>query len=507
MRVFQTALIFLVLSIFSPCYAENPPLFEATLKIEIGEDLGQGLGTLFEAIDEHGRVILGAGLNDIHSTYVRDNNRILDFYYRGMNTQRTFQRLTKPFSDECNGSRLILDGDHLLTYFREGNPINLSQVQNDGTIKPYEGISKADQEAFSGIQYVNNHRLVFHPYRVTCDGKEVYRTDKGSLYYYVKGKLFVYQGGEPGTLLVYKWNPSVDAAVTGEPEKFEASGYLFIYGTSGDEVVLVTNIGCIYSYKDGHLTQLRDTDGQSWQGYSWTAWYDHHVIGHYPTGSLMEYADGKVDLFEPAIPVPPGASSAAREAQTLTIYGGDLYAGVWPWGELWRLDSDTHAWEFVQRVFDKPEISQDTAPYEVEMKDKPDVINYWGQRIMNLVGTSDGLYISTMNKQGKPYNPKTHDFMTPEIISQYGMLHKMSGVVQVSKQLEWKPVTELRFTYDPGCIRIYQDGKLLEEKNLSEEAGLEGRTVSALHVGKGVYGPFAGKVLSSSAMANGKQLN
>ena len=87
------------------------------------------------------------------------------------------------------------------------------------------------------------------------------------------------------------------------------------------------------------------------------------------------------------------------------------------------------------------------------------------------------------------------------------MLHKMSGVVQVSKQLEWKPVTELRFTYDPGCIRIYQDGKLLEEKNLSEEAGLEGRTVSALHIGKGVYGPFVGKVLSSSAMTNGKQLN
>lgn len=507
MRIFRAVSLIAFLLSSSLSYSENPPLFEATFKVELGEDLGQGLGTLFEALDENGKVILGAGLNDIHSTYVRDNNRILDFYYRGKQIQRTFQRLLTPFGSKNNGSRLIRDGESLLTYFREGNPVALAAVQVDGTTQPCLGIPREQQAAFSGLQYVNNQRLVFHPYYVTYNSKEIFRSERSCLFYYVKGKLFAFQGGDPSLLLVYNWNPSVDATVKGEPEKFEASGDLFIYGTYGDEVLLITNIGCIYSYKEGKLTQIRDTDGKSWQGYSLTAWYDHHLIGHYPTGSLMEYANGKVDLFEPAIPIPPGASSAAREAQTLDIYGGDLYAGVWPWGELWRLDSDSHQWEFVKRVFEIPEISEDQAPYQNQMQGKPDAFNYWGQRIMNLVGTSDGLFISTMNKQGKPYLPDIHDFLSPEIVSQYGAIHKMSGVVQVSHQLPWKTVTELRFTYSNDSIRIYQDGNLLEERNLPGNTGLEGRTVKSLRSGKGVYGPFGGKILSSEVKSQGQRID
>jgi hypothetical protein len=506
MREFLT--VFLISICFSlyPGHSDSSSLFDATIKLEIGEDLGQGLGSLFEVLDKEGKVILGAGFNDIHSTYLRDNNRILDFYYRGKDVKRIFERLLKPFSHEYNGSRLLLDGDNLLTYFREGNPVSLTSIRSDGTAQPYTGISKEDQDAFYGLQYVNNRRMVFHSYHVTYDGQEIFRSDHACLFYYVKGRLFVFQNGAPSLLLVYRWNPSVDPRLTGDPERFEASGDLFIYGTCGNEVLLVTNNGSIYSYKDGQLAHIRETDGKSWQGYSLTAWYDHHLIGHYPTGSLMDYADGKVEPFDPVLPVPPGVSSAAREAQTLTIYGGDLYAGVWPWGELWRLDSDTKEWEFIRRVFEIPVTDMETAPYQELMKGKPDAINYWGQRIMNLAGTTEGLYISTMNKQGKPFLPEIHDFLTPEIVQQYGSIHRMSGVSQVSRQFVWKPVTEFRFVYDAEGIRMYQDGELLKSKDIPAELGFEGRAAHSLRIGNGVYGPFGGKILSTTAHTMGNRI-
>lgn len=504
MRVLPAVLIVAICFPWYPVHSDQPPFFEATFQLEIGDDLGQGLGSLFEVLDPDGKVVLGAGFNDIHSTYLRDNNRILDFYYRGKEVKRTFDRVLKPFSNQYNGSRLLLDGDNLITYFREGNPVSLCSIRGDGI--PYTGISKEDQEGFYGLQYVNNRRMVFHSYYISYDGQEIFRSDRACLFYYVNGKMFVYQNGTPSLLLVYNWNPSVDTHVTGEPERFEASGDLFIYGTCRNEVLLVTNNGSIYSYKDGQLAQIRETDGKSWQGYSLTAWYNHHLIGHYPTGSLMEYKDGQVSPFNPVLPVPSGVSSAAREAQTLTIYGGDLYAGVWPWGELWRLDSDTKEWEFIRRVFDIPQIGVETAPYQEQMKGKPDAINYWGQRIMNLVGTTEGLYISTMNKQGKPYVPDVHDFLTPEIVQQYGSIHRMSGVTQVSRQFVWKPVTEFRFVYDEKGIHMYQDGNLLQQKAFPAPYGLEGRTAHSLRVGNGVYGPFRGKILSTRADSMGKRI-
>jgi hypothetical protein len=52
-----------------------------------------------------------------------------------------------------------------------------------------------------------------------------------------------------------------------------------------------------------------------------------------------------------------GVADWSREAQTTTIYRGDLYAGVWPWGELWRLDTVTKKWRLAQRMFSYPQLT------------------------------------------------------------------------------------------------------------------------------------------------------
>jgi hypothetical protein len=256
----------------------------------------------------------------------------------------------------------------------------------------------------------------------------------------------------------------------------------------------------------GSKKNLRATDGKSWQAYSVTRWYDDILIGQYPTGSLFTYNNEGLKPFEPPLPVPENASPSAREAQTIAIYGGDLYVGVWPWGELWRLDGNTEEWKFVDRVFHSPEVSKVEAPYIGEMEGKEGDSNYWGQRISSLVPFNDALYIGTLNKQGKPFVPESHQFLSPEVVEQYGMVHRMTGVAHAARQFEWKPVTELRFVYDHEGLKVYQDGELLVSREVSEPTGLEGRQAREIRTGMGIYGPFAGKIVSHESQSSRKKL-
>lgn len=467
--------------------------FDQTFKVTLGKDIGQRLGSVFEAVDADGNVLLGAGFNDIHSTYLRDNNRVLDFFFKAKEYKSEIRKIAKPFGPEHNASRLIIDGDRLLVFFRDANPVNLQVLEGDAFV-PETELSEAEKGRFCGVQYVNNKRMVFGVNQAWYGGFEIFNTTRPAKHYYCNGKFFAFHLDEPRELHVYKWDPESEPVVSGTPEKFPVDGYLFVFGTYGDEVMVFTNNGCVYSYLDGELRTIRLTDGKSWQAYSTSNWFDRFLIGQYPTGSLFDYADLKMELFDPKVPMAPGAADKAREAQTFTIYGGDLYVGVWPWGELWRLDSNTKQWDYTGRAFEQPPINEEDVAFQDQMKGKPGDYNLWGQRIMNLVGTSDGLHISTMSKRGDAYK-EDYNFIPEEVVGQYGMIHRLVGVAQASRQIVWKPETTLRFVYDAKGLSVYQDGELFATKALETSAGLEGRKIAQVRAGKGIYGEFTGSVV------------
>ena len=68
------------------------------LKFQPGTDLGQSLGTLFELKDADGKVVLGAGFDDAHSTYMRDNNRQMVFYYKSPAPEATVSAMVLGFA-------------------------------------------------------------------------------------------------------------------------------------------------------------------------------------------------------------------------------------------------------------------------------------------------------------------------------------------------------------------------------------------------------------------------
>jgi hypothetical protein len=117
-------------------------------------------------------------------------------------------------------------------------------------------------------------------------------------------------------------------------------------------------------------TSLRDPDGKSFQVYSALNYYDRLLLGHYPSGCVYEFDGQNIRLQAGWPPRLPGVSGSAREAQTTTIYRGDLYIGVWPWAEIWRYDRDADHWHSMGRAFTGPALT-DTVTHPYEQKSSP----------------------------------------------------------------------------------------------------------------------------------------
>lgn len=480
-------------------YSERPftpggPTIDIALRFEPGVDGGQGMGSLFELRNTKGQVVLGAGFDDAHSTYMRDNNRQIIFYYRAPEPTTTIVSLRKPFGPENNGTRLQVDGGELVAFFRYGSPVQLQTPVDGGGWSPVTAPWTADAAGYCGTQWVNNKRMIFQNDSILYDGAAIYTAERsGGRYFYDHGVMFIYHH-DPDQLFVVPWKPGETISLDGA-EVHDLVGVVFTWGMYNGEFLLTTNVGEFYSYRDGNLTRIRATDGTSWQGYSMLRHYDKVLIGQYPTGSLYQYDENGLKPFDPPIPVPEGVSKYAREAQTLAIYGGYLYAGVWPWGELWRFDHEANSWSLAGRMFARTALTaEDQEPYARAMKDKPAPYNYWGQRITSLTNFQNSLYIATMNKQGGPWLPEVHDFLDEATVAEYGAVHKLTAPAQIAAPFTWKERTELGFHVEAGDLILYQGTAELGRCGLPSMSPLDETSEDQLAVGNGIYGPARGKI-------------
>lgn len=471
-----------------------PPKTSIMLNFQPGTDLGQSLGTLFELKDADGKVVLGAGFDDAHSTYMRDNNRQLVFYYKSPTPETTVTPIGKPFDAETNAARLQVDGDTLVAVGNYGRRAPYLTPDGDGSWKPIEAEWAAQAETYGGVQFVNNGRLIFENERIMYDGETIYTSTLGAgRYYYANGQMVICHV-KPDMLYVAPWKPG-ETIVLENAKSFPIVGSVFTLGNYDGEILITTNVGEFYSFRDGELTTHRVTDGKSWQGYSMTRFYDKVLIGQYPTGSLFQYDKDGLKPFEPALPVPEGVSANAREAQTLAIYGGYLYVGVWPWGELWRFDHEAKTWTLVTRVFTQPELSiEDQEPYARAMKDKPPAYNAWGQRIVSLTNFEDALYIATMNKGGTPWIPEVQAVVPESAVAEYGRVHKLTVPGQVAVPFKWKEETELRLSIVDSQLVVLQDGVRVGSTRIRRESAPGIFNEQNITLANGIYGPSAGKV-------------
>ena len=98
------------------------------------------------------------------------------------------------------------------------------------------------------------------------------------------------------------------------------------------EIIQSSNLGGVYAFDGAAWRIIRQSlKGVSHQLYSMLNWHDRMLIGHYPTGNLLEYVTKGTQLrhLENWPPVLPGVSTEVREAQTPLLLNYHTDGAAW----------------------------------------------------------------------------------------------------------------------------------------------------------------------------------
>ena len=162
-----------------PMAAETPG-WTVRLTVDLGKDVGQNFGSLFEAASPDGNSAAGAGFLGAYNSYYRANRHTLHFYVkppRGCNTVQVTS-FPRP-SGSCH--HYVFDvGGVVYATDRSGKTPVLRWDEGAGIW------TATDPPQPPGF-LVGSHRLECYPNRVTVDGRDAFRFDSAhgaaGLYY------------------------------------------------------------------------------------------------------------------------------------------------------------------------------------------------------------------------------------------------------------------------------------------------------------------------------------
>lgn len=496
-------------------HAEEIGATTIRVSIDRGQDIGQSFGSLFEVKTADGSLVIGAGFQNAYNTRYRADRHAVQFFTRPASGRRelTVEELPRP-TDNLTGSYLFgRDGTVYSTY---------------GGLKSWdpktESWTPADSPGGTGESMrLGNGTLGFGDSRVTWNGFTILEPpSEGTyqLFYYANGHLCFYHVNRKGRpYRLYKddedgfsrlhacaWTPDqqrIDLASAVTLRLPVVGETTFAWGQLRGQIVTGSNIGGFYIFENGVWKMLLEPKlGVSYQLYSTLTFHDRLLMGQYPTGRVFSYDGKAIADQEGWPPVLDGVSDRAREAQTTTIYGGDLIVGVWPWGEVWRYNKDGDAWSFMRRMFDHPKLASDIVhPYDVENHDNSPR-NLWGQRVTSLVPNGPHLFISTSAKAPYEWAPDRYPFLAPDRWKSYGKVYRLTIPGHLSASTRWTDgPTTLEFTIDDRQIAIRQDGHVLATGQLSRSlASLASKATKLANVtwGSGIFGSHGCKSLKGA---------
>lgn len=462
-----------------------------TISLNLNKDIGQNLGTIF-SISKNGKNFAGAGFVESSSTSTKQNNRLINFYVKeneNINTQKVNKNdYTNPYS------RLFSTGKEILVF---DQPIERDTISNIGVYNnTSQSFIKTNHE-FNKLIYINNKKLAFFANKITYDSKTIYVSKDPTSFYYKNGNFYIYAKTVNPTLSICPWNYSQDIVNINTCKVVTipyANTIPIVFGELNGEIIISLNNGILLSYKNNQLKPINPELENKGQFGSIINYFDKLLLGYYPDGEIYSY-DGDRLILEQYNLRP--LNTNGRELQTLTIYRGDIYAGVWPWGELFKnnnLNSDD--WKLVKRVFSEPSIyDPGMAPYQniikQNFKDKNVETNTWGQRIIDLAPFNNSLFISTGNNGNNVTDKNILDLVKNK--EEYGAVWELKANSQVSCLFEYKEKTTLKFVHIGKLISIYQDNNLICKLPLINDYENIFDTTQIINE-HGVYGKFNGQV-------------
>jgi hypothetical protein len=471
------------------------PKFHLSVTVSRDADRGENWGSLFEISDPSGKPIAGAGYLGAYNTFPRSDRDELHVFVRSQDSKADWQIECLPrVESTATGFYPFQVAGELYVSTRNGSDPQVHRWDDStNSWQVAEGIP-------NGSEFIAGKNLHVATDRITWGGQVILKPDDAYRFgehYFAEGRLilraFRSDGQEPAnTFRVFSWNPN-DARglqplanlTLNLPQPRE---FVYTFGQWRDHILAITNMGGVYRLRPTGWDTLRTPDpAVSFQIYCGLNYRDKLLLGQYPTGEIYEYAGDQLVLNKDWPPVMRGVSRNAREAQTLAIYNGELYVGVWPWGEIWRYDGSD--WHFIQRTFTHPATTDAiTHPYEAETKQTDTVYNLWGQRVTGLVPYRGSLFITTSSKGGAPWESK-FAFLTNEQWRDYGAIYRAKLPGQLSVHA---PITSTSTR-----IEMKSEGEFLSIRLNGAEAGrialatesLNRLAAGTIHWATGIYGP------------------
>jgi hypothetical protein len=481
-------------------------LWRLEMAIDFGRDYGQNLGTLFELFDANGKVLCGAGFNSSVQTRVAINNRMLEFYCRLPDRDIRITDLGKP--DQSFTRPVINQVDNTLMDFA-----------SERAFRNEYGWGTASYPSVKGdilnIQMVRNEPLYFLRDElntaISYRGKRItIVTEPLSTLYYDKNVYIL--GRDSGLDEVYlywfEWDgyaseqyESVEIhRVAAPPELTEVYA---LYGYEG-KLLIAGSGSYLFEFSDGEFKivppdqeLLSHIDSKkSGELYSFITYFDKVLIGHYPSGLLLKYGSYELTTIQNSPPLVEdewqSGATYYREAQSLAIYGGDLYVGMYPWGRVFRLDRDTNQWGYY-RPFEHPQIMAGKFPY-ADTCPKAE----WAQRITYLTPYRGSLAAGMGSMRANPQQSENPVCIPEEAFEDYGRVELITAAASTMGQLKWTDeVVNIEFIARVDGLDIYQDGEEIAHTRTSISREFFEKT-GQIEFGYGIYGPINGTILSTT---------
>lgn len=481
--------------------------FEVSFRFDLGSDDGTSLGTIFEVKDQNGAILSGAGFERSFNTKAGSNHRLISFFSRREGKSELVD-LGQPFN-EYSSVRLYSYAGRLIAYpyEAEGKP-----VQYDDTLgkwRPADLPQLVDGKFghIGAIQAVKDSLLVFHARAVTFDGEpvsidQIGKSDTIVSGLYHKEHLHIFKIDDTTKSASYlncRWvagNPKTACDALPMPPSW-ANPYVIHGLRNAPGIIAAFDNGDTVILDNGTVQTIYNNSGPggqrqtSWQLYSSLEWQDDLLLGHYPSGNLFLFRDGKISPMTPSVPYVAESLPAAREAQSLAIFRGQVIIGMWPWGELWSGRPEA-PWQLEARVFENPNYSGEEAPYADRLTKLYPALafNALGQRVFHFANHAEGLALTTSGKHHRLR--QAYASLDSSERMQYGRVLLLKSPDQLACPISGPWPQTLTFQSRNGWLRIRGANGVLCERKMEGEPPES--TTGQLVPLKGIWGPASNKI-------------
>lgn len=511
-----------------PLQSTQALVWSRTVSVPGGADDGKSMGTLFSLNDANGAPLAAAGLlHGVQSGVSLPNRQVSFFLGHNDDLASSFSQsqagLPKPFGPQDLFYLSVYRTTLLAFRYHQPGQVRAWDADTRRWVDFNDPAIPSDPVfPVRNVQTVANHLLVTYDHRLLWGGRPLNLlspafTDSRLFYLsdYADGHLrlavvreswvgpaagVAYAGlidcewAPPSrdlTACVYADMPSADRASSVDHLLYglhaTAGGPLAAYGLQGD---LLTWDGQAWAW-------VRRPDPQvSWQVYAASDIGDSVLMGQYPSGGVLSMQAVSANTVQWAVASPAVSTDAAvrrDEVQSLVPFGGDVLAGVWPWGEIYR-GHPARGWAPFIQAF-----NQDARPPDAgHPHDDLGVGNCLGQRIFQILPWGRGFVYSTTLKNNDVECVDAIARLPAARQAEYGRVVFVERSNALSCNLVWTPgAATLTFgvTEDQRMV-VHQGGRELCSAPLSSpdllarliraQAAAGNATVAG---GAGLFGP------------------